>query len=240
MFQKFKPPQQDNPVQIWASLRIRWWIAITFIVGSAFFTLGASAALFPQFFAQDKTALILTDSFYFLGAILFTIGIYMQILEAINVNRKEFRWWAWQPQRISFLSPLVLLVGSLLFNVETTFALVEGLDWFKKNLLVSLPSLVGAVCFVISCYMDFARVSQKPWAWKPRYKEWWVHLLNLFGSIGFLVGASFGFEFPGLSVPEDALVVKAFYLQGSIFFLIASYLMLPVIFSEEEVRLEGG
>lgn len=62
--------------------------------------------------------------------------------------------------------------------------------------------------------------------------SWWVVAFNLLGSAGFLVGSAFGLDIPGLSSPEETLVTRVSFLQGSAFFLIGSYLMLPEIFSD--------
>ena len=241
-------PLRKNPwLHFWAPQRITWWVAVTFLVGSALFTLAAAASLFPGAFGQKAITSAITDWSYFIGAILFTIGTYLEILEAINAKEyvvltvedmpeEGFKWWAWQPAQIGFLSSFILLIGSLFFNIETTFALVGVKGGLKEDILVGLPSFLGAILFVISCYMGFMEVTHQYWAWKPRRIDWWVEMFNLLGSVGFLVGAAFGFSVPGLSSPEDELIVKISYFQGSAFFLIGSYLMLPEMFSELKVR----
>lgn len=57
-------------------------------------------------------------------------------------------------------------------------------------------------------------------------------MFSVLGSVGFVVGSVFGFNVPGLSSLAESEVTKWGFLEGSIFFLIGSYLMLPEMFSE--------
>ena len=57
-----------------------------FILGSVLFTLAAAASLFPAVFEGTATASGVTDVSYFVGALLFTASIYLQILEALNAD----------------------------------------------------------------------------------------------------------------------------------------------------------
>jgi hypothetical protein len=207
------------------------------------FTLGAVAALFPAAFGGGAAGSLVSGAAYFVGALIFTAGIYAQVLEAINAGdyvdagsieepEKRFRLFAWQPERLSFLAPAVLLVGSVLFNVETALALASALGLSGLALLVGVTSLAGSVLFVASCYLQLAEVCHRYLCLRVDEISWWVVVLNLLGSAGFVVGSVFGLDVPGLSTPADDLVVKLGFLQGSVFFLAGSYLMLPEIFSE--------
>ncbi|MDP8939184.1 MAG: hypothetical protein M3N10_02625 [Actinomycetota bacterium] len=62
--------------------------------------------------------------------------------------------------------------------------------------------------------------------------SWWSATLNFLGCAGFLVGATASLGVPGLSIPSDPTLTKAAYLQGSAYFLIGNYLMLPEMFAE--------
>ncbi len=60
--------------------------------------------------------------------------MYLQILEAINADPhpsrarhrsdEDFRWFAWQPKRLSYMEAFILFIGSILFNVETGLVLI--------------------------------------------------------------------------------------------------------------------
>lgn len=228
--------KQTNPLKYVSPQKLSWWVAIGFIVGSALFTLGALAALSPSWFAGLDFNLV--DWAYFSGAIAFTIAIYLQILETINadenaylkdVPRQNFYLWKWQFDRLSYVSTLILFIGSLMFNVETTCVLLGITNSF---LLVSLPSLLGSIAFVIYGYLGAVEVCHQWWGWKPRRFSWWVQVFNFVGAIGFLVAAIFGFDLPGFSSPDAPLVVQISHFLGSILFLAGSALMLPELYSE--------
>ena len=232
-------PQENPWLEFWAPHRISWWVAVLFFVGSALFILGAMAALFSEVFSGS----IVVSVTYFVGALVFTIGVYVQLLETINQKSyigtrpqdeptKGFKWFAWQPGRLSFLEAFVLLVGSVLFNIETTLALAERLGWIEITYLIGLTSLTGSVLFVAGTYMQLVEACHEYLCWRPHEISWWVVLLSFLGCVGFLVGSAIGVNIPGLVSPAEPLIVKLFFLQGSVFFLVASYLMLPEMFSE--------
>ncbi len=235
--------RQSPWLEFYAPHRLSWWVAVIFIAGSALFTLGALASLFDGLFGGEEMATTVAASSYFTGALLFTAGIYMQVLETINAGDhvgfapseepwRSFRWLAWQPRRLGFDAPAVLLAGSVLFNVETALALGSSLGWVTLPVLVGVASLVGSVLFVVSCYLQLVEVCHCYLCSRLGEISWWVVALNLLGSVGFMVGSAFGFDIPGLSSPDESLVTRVAFLQGSVFFLIGSYLMLPEIFSD--------
>jgi len=234
---------RDSPwLGVWAPGRISWWVAVGFMFGSALFALGAGASLWFAAFVGGELAARVADWSYFVGMSVFTVAVYLQLLETINADPhpirahhrsgETFRLFAWQPKRLSFLEVLILLVGTVLFNVETALALIgvsgkEGINW-----LLSVPSLVGAILFVAGTYLQVVEVCHRYLCFRFRSISWWSALLNFLGCVGFLVGAYVGLGIPGLSTPSDPTIVKAAYLQGSVFFLVGSYLMLPEMFSE--------
>lgn len=234
---------RDNPwLGVWAPGRISWWVAIGFMFGSALFALGAGVSLWFTAFMDRELATRIADWSYFVGTTVFTVAVYLQLLETINADPhpsrarhrsdETFRWFAWQPKRLSYMEVFVLLVGTIFYNVETALALIgvsgkEGINW-----LLSVPSLVGAVLFVAGTYLQVVEVCHRYLCFRFRSISWWSALFNFLGCVGFLVGAYAGLSAPGLSTPADPTIVKAAYLQGSVFFLVGSYLMLPEMFSE--------
>lgn len=229
---------------VWAPHRLSWWVAIIFTVGSALFTLGAVASLFPALFGGEEAGVITAEVSYWSGALLFTVSIYMQVLEGLNSSdyigtgpgrrsrSRGFRLFGWQPRRLEFVAPFLLLIGSLLFNVETTLALAESLGWAALPLLVGITSLTGSVLFLLPSYLQMVEVCHRYLCYRPREISWWVTVFFILGSVGFVVGSVSGFQLPGLSSPEEAMITNVGFLQGSVFFLAGSYLMLPELASE--------
>lgn len=222
--------------------RIAWWVAVIFIAGSALFTLGAAASLLSGLLGETAGEAV-ADAAYFTGALLFTSGIYLQVLEAINSSDyiglkppydtpRQFRWFAWQPRRLEFMAPFLLLIGSLLFNVETTLVLVSALGSVALPVAIGATSLTGSVLFLLPSYLQMIEVCHRYLCFRPREISWWVTVTFVVGSVGFVVGSVFGFDVPGLSSPAESEITKWGFLQGSVFFLVGSYLMLPEMFSE--------
>ncbi|MDP9475356.1 MAG: hypothetical protein M3R38_06645 [Actinomycetota bacterium] len=220
---------RDNPwLGVWAPGRISWWVAVGFMLGSALFALGAGASLWFPAFMNTELVKRIADWSYFVGTTIFSVAVYLRLLETINADPhpgrarrrpdENFRWFAWQPKRLSYVEVFILLVG---------VSAKEGINW-----LLSVPSLLGAVLFVAGTYLQVAEVCHRYLCLKLRSISWWSALFNFLGCIGFLVGAYAGLGVPGLSTPADPSIVKAAYLQGSVFFLVGSYLMLPEMFSE--------
>lgn len=226
---------------VWAPHRISWWVAVTFAVGSVLFIAGALASLVPTLFGGTQTAGYVGALSNWAGALIFTVSIYLWLLEGINADdeigaqssdqpRQGFAWIAWQPRRLEFLAPLLFLIGSLLFNVETTLAVGAELTWFKLPQLGNWMALIGALLFLVPSYLQLVEVSHGFGSWQPHKISWWVVVSFILGSVGFVVAGVFGFG-PGVSSPGHLLETLGL-LQGAVFFLIGSYLMLPELVSE--------
>ena len=113
------------------------------------------------------------------------------------------------------------------------FALSTGLSWQNTDLLIWLPSTIASVCFCVASYLAVAEVCHHSWAWLPGKVEWWVVMMNLIGSFGFLSGSCFGFLGQGQWQCCQQWGTNFLFLVGSIFFLGGSYLMVPEILQEQ-------
>ncbi|MGF1471773.1 MAG: hypothetical protein ACFB50_08540 [Rubrobacteraceae bacterium] len=234
---------RDSPwLGLWAPGSVSWWVAVGFMAGSALFALGAISSLWFPTFADEELATRIADWSYFIGTTVFTVAMYLQILETVNTDPhperaryrpdESFQWFAWQPKRLSYVEALVLFVGTVLYNIETALVVIgvsggEGINWF-----LSVPSLLGAILFVAGTYLQVVEACHRYLCVRLRSISWYSAMLNFLGCGGFLVGATASLGVPGLSIPSDPTIVKVAYLQGSVFFLIGSYLMLPEMFSE--------
>lgn len=233
----------DSPwLGVWAPGNVSWWVAVGFIIGSALFMLGASSSLWFTAFTSEEIATLITEWGYFVGATVFTVAMYLQVLETINADPhpgrarhrsdENFKWFAWQPRRLSYMEGFILFIGAIAFNIETGFVVVgvsggAGINWW-----LSTPSVLGALLFVIGGYLQVVEACHRYLCLRLRSISWWSATFNFLGCVGFLVGATFSVGVPGLSGLPDPNIVKLAYLQGATFFLIGSYLMLPETFSE--------
>ena len=218
--------------------RIGWAISMLFFVGSACFAVASAAGLAPEIFgafAHDPLALNLV---FFVGSIFFTIAAYLQFLGAVNADRVSaiargrpvpgrFRWFAWRPREIGWLSAFTQLVGTLLFNLNTFDALLPGLDWLQEDLLIWAPDAVGSVCFLVASALAVLEFGDGKWSWRPRDISWWIVNINMLGSVCFGVAAVYAVILPGTAELLDAWAVNTWTLLGALCFLTGAYLLVP-------------
>ncbi|HBG93880.1 MAG TPA: hypothetical protein DDY14_00840, partial [Chromatiaceae bacterium] len=179
----------------------------------------------------------------FTGSFFFTAAAGLQLLEAINGDvadlgrimagqRPAWRWFAWKPRNAGYLASLIQFIGTLLFNVNTGDALLTGLDWVEKDILIWAPNMAGSLCFLAASYLALIEISHGWWSFEPRQISWWVVMVNLAGSVAFQISALYGF-FPRLPVVSWAWDANLWTLIGALCFFIASYLMLPELFDAD-------
>ena len=239
------PPKHKYPwLYFWAPARLTWWVAVLFIIGSGIFSVGGFAISFPAHTPAGLTAGMTVDWVFFIGSLFFTAAAYCQLLEAINAGDSDglyadeervhaFQWLAWQPKRIGYMASLAQLMGAVMFNFNTGNALIGELNWEQQNLLIWTPNIIGCICFLIASRLAFMEACHDYWGWQPGKIEWWITTLNLLGSTGFMVSAWYSLAVPsGDSSATFSWLSALFTFQGGVCFFIASYLLLPEMFSE--------
>lgn len=232
------------PLWTWAPRRLGWWIALLFMVGSACFALASLGGVAPTSALGGwfRSATIANATF-FAGSIFFTSAAYLQLLEAANADRQaalsrgddapeRFRWFAWQPSGIGWLSAAIQLAGTILFNFNTLDAMLPGLDWLQQDLLIWTPDMLGSVCFLVSSWLALLEVCHRYWSWQPRSLSWWIVCINLLGSIAFMVSAVWAVSGPAPASPFDLWLVSLATCVGAICFLVGAYLLVPEIAAE--------
>lgn len=242
---KSTTPEFKYPwLHLWAPARLTWWVAVLFIMGSALFSVGGYAITFPEDIPKTFTTGMTLDLVFFLGSIFFTSAAFCQLLESMNAGDSEglfaeeklpdtFQWMTWHPQRIGYMASLVQLIGTLMFNFNTGNAFISGLNWVQQDVLVWAPNIIGCLCFLMASRLAFMEVCHGYWGWQPGNIEWWITVLNLLGSIGFMVSAIYSLAVPpGESSATFNWLAAFFTFQGGVCFFIASYLLLPEMFSE--------
>jgi hypothetical protein len=219
-------------------VRITWWISLLFIIGSTCFAVASFAGLAPDLlgtFAGNTLALNLT---FFIGSIFFTLAAYLQFLAAVNADRLAaiahrrpppagFRWFAWRPGEIGWLSAFVQFVGTVLFNVNTFDALLPSLDWVQEDLLIWTPDVLGSVCFLVASVLALLEYGHGRWNWRPGDVSWWVVNINMLGSVAFGISAVYALVLPSTGELLDAGLVNAWTLAGALCFLTGAYLLRP-------------
>ena len=231
-----------NPwLQVWAPHRIAWWIAVLFIIGSACFALGGFASNWPHYCPVWLTNSTIINTVFFVGSLFFTGAAWLQLLEAINgdvadigastgTQHRRWRWFAWKPHNAGYSASLIQFVGTLLFNFNTADAMIAGLTLVEEELLIWTPDVIGSICFLVASYLALIEVSHRLWSFQPRQLGWWIAVINLLGSIAFMLAAVFSFFLPSSGNAEWLWGANVFTLLGALCFFVASYLMIPELF----------
>lgn len=232
--------------QFWAPQRLAWWVAVIFIVGTVLFVVGAAGSLAPSLFGGQNPMSIFAESTYFAGATLYTIGIYAQLLEALNADERigpnresqapnRFRWFVSRRSdfsRLDILIPFVFLIGSLVFNYETTVALGSVLNLMPRIGLWD-TTLLGSILFLVAGLLHYLEAGDGYFGVEQRNIYWWIGVLFVIGGIGFVIGCLPGMGTPGFPTAKQGsgpAIIKVAFLIGGIAYLVGSYLMLPELF----------
>ena len=233
--------------RLWAPRELSWWLAWAFIIGSALFTLGAALALFPSVLTPWWHLPLVNNLVYVIGSVFFTIGGYLQWLQSVNANLDQvlsssssgpvrWRWFGFHPRNLGYLASLIQLIGTILFNFDTSDALFNSLSSSEENLVIWSPDLVGSICFLISSGLAYLETSHRVGYFKFSDLTLWIVIVNLLGSILFQISACADYFL------SDGTLWWTFGCNGGTFlggacFLIASYLLIPEL-SEESAGIE--
>lgn len=112
-----------------------------------------------------------------------------------GVAPARWRWWSREPQRLAWLSGMVLFAGTIVFAINLVDSFVEGLGASAADRLVWSPDMVGCALFLVSGHL--ALVGIGGWRfWHNRDLGWWIVAVNQVGSILFMVSAVASFVSP--------------------------------------------
>jgi uncharacterized membrane protein len=185
-------------------------MALLFVLGSLCFTVGG---IVTQWSSTSRPAVGVT---FFVGSIFFTTAAYLQYAEAV-VQRRSVDW----------LSALVQLAGTLLFNVSTFAALRHNLTTHQVNVRVWAPDAFGSIAFLVSSGLAFVGFRHRWWRFRWRLRAWQIVALNLLGSIAFGISAIASLVEPSTGEPLSAHIANSGTSVGGACFLIASLLLIP-------------
>ena len=210
-----------------ASRTRAWWIAVLFMIGSACFAVGA----LPGYVSLVGVG---ADGVtFFVGSIFFTSAGTLQFLEVANTSpspdhrARPFRPASWEPRRNDWLATAVQLVGTVIFNVSTFRAMLDGLGAGPDELLVWRPDALGSVCFLVASWLAFAEAGHGWLSWRPHDLGWTIAALNLGGSVFFGLSAIGAYVVPSTGELLSATLANGGSFLGAIGFLVGAALLLP-------------
>jgi hypothetical protein len=231
-----------NPwLHFWAPHRLAWWIAVLFISGSACFALGSFASNWAQYLPAVFNDSGVINTVFFVGSLFFTSAAWLQLLEAINGDvadigtsagtpGRSWCWYAWKPHNAGYSASLIQFIGTVLFNFDTADAMIAGLGWVGEDLLIWTPDVIGSVCFLIASYLMLIEISHRFWSVQPRQVSWWIAVLNMLGSVAFMLAAVHAVFLQSSGEMQWTWGANLFTLIGAAGFFSASYLMIPELF----------
>ncbi len=234
--------------RVLAHRRLSWWIAILFMIGAAHFALGSAPEVFTASALDTWLPPRTTAWVFFIGSLFFTSAAYLQWLEAINHDlltaspaggHRRWRFFAWQPLSLGFVATATQLIGTLLFNANTGDALLADLDWRHQDMLVWSPNILGSLCFLIASQAALMEVSHAYWSWRPKDLSWWIAIINLSGSLFFMLSAVASFVRPGSLLTQPWLASFGTF-AGALCFFVAAYLLIPEIFEKRNAPPVGS
>lgn len=227
---------EHAPVPFWQTRAYNWNTGAFFAVGSFLFMLGSLLSLLPGGAASPPIETI--NVIFFLGSIPFTIAGYLQHFQAANslpfrpnpttavaaTLPPRISLIGWRPGSVDWLSSLTQLLGTLAFNINTFDALLAPAGWYRQDLEIWTPDMVGSILFLVSGYLAFIETSAGYWSWKPRELAWRIVFVNLLGCGAFMIAAILAYVPKGVEAPWIPDLSNFGLLMGALGFLIGALL----------------
>ncbi len=178
--------------------------AITYFIGSLFFTTASGAQLVQ---AQTPGA---TD-----------VDVATQHIPI------RLSWFASRSDNLFWWAAAVQFPGTLFFNVTTLVATADALTPHQAQAHVWRPDFLGSVLFLVSSAIAMVAVRRDHMPHRLRTWGWWIAGVNLLGSVAFMVSAVAARLVAGTTQMANPGLADAGTLIGAVCFLVGALLMLP-------------
>jgi hypothetical protein len=214
----------------WAPGAIGWWIGVLFAIGSICFALGAAPEYVGLVGDSADAITFFVGSIFFTTAALLqyleVVANPSRVPPGLQ-GRERWRLFTWEPRRIDWWASLVQLVGTVYFNVSTFHAVDLELSSTQINDLVWRPDVAGSICFLVASGLAWAEAGHAWWSWQPRSLSWRITALNLAGSIAFGVSAVASKIVPTTDQVRNVTLMNLGTFVGALCFLVGAVLLLP-------------
>ena len=212
-----------QPRVLWAPRDPGWWIAITFILGSVLFCVGA---ILPFTRGLSTAA---TNIVYFVGSSLYLVGALIQFIRGrrMKINHRSdtsaMRHLANKNSRAAGIQA----IGALLFQTSMTGAFIRSLSIAEQERIIWVPDLFGALCFLVASWMFFTLRYPIQHREDNGRSARELALMNIVGSTFFVISAFGAYIVPLTDQPIYPRIANLGTLAGALLFLLSSIPGLP-------------
>ncbi len=189
-----------------------------FAIGSVLFALGA----WPGY--ANAVGANLDNLTYFVGSLFFTTAALIQLLLS---GRPLPRRGSARGEIADWYAAAIQFVGTLLFNVSTAAALLQGAGVEEAARLVWRPDMYGSIAFLLASGLAVIATTERDTLWDPNARSWWSTWLGMAGSLAFGVSAVAAAIDPASGALRNAALANAGTFAGALCFLAAALLALP-------------
>lgn len=186
---------------------------IGFMIGSAFFAIGAAPVL------SDALGSGMCNRLFFIGSWFFTGAAFIQLLLSGSMRNKR------GAIRALWLAASTQFVGTLLFNISTGAA-INAETITQEVKYVWTPNAEGSAAFLISGFFALVVLMRSGEIWGPPTKDWVSNWVNMLGCIAFGLSAIGAIVLPNGAL-HDAILANWGTFIGAICFFVASGVVLP-------------
>ncbi|MCC5951421.1 MAG: YrhK family protein [Acidimicrobiia bacterium] len=189
-------------------------VAITFFVGSIFFTSAAALQ-----YGEAVSAAPSPDGHHRHGS-----GGHG------SSGHRVRRLLHLRPHRIDWWATLVQLVGTVWFNVTTFAGTLHHLTTDEQRAVVWVPDALGSICFLVASWLAYAEVNRGMLPRPDGDTGWWIGAVNLAGSVAFGVAAV------ASRITDDGQVANSAMVNGGTFAGAVCFFVGAVLLPVESAR----
>ena len=207
-----------------------WWMAALFSVGSVCFAVGGAASQWAWYSNNAIAITFVIGSIFFTAAAYLQYAEAANAGRHV-VEPRTFRRWvpaSWEPKRIDWIACVIQLAGTVLFNISTIAALEQNLSASQQDLRIWAPNVFGSIAFLVSSELAYAEVCHRWFAVDPQRKlPWPIVAVNVLGSLAFGVSAVASLVEPASGHAVNTGIADAGTWIGALCFLFGAILLVP-------------
>src|SRR5687768_2282823 len=215
------------------------WIAWLFILGSSLFALGAVPFYAEAVGLRWCAVTFFVGSLFFTSAAFLQYRDGVDALPAVN-RRQRHSFWVWAPRNLGWLAGAVQLAGTLWFNWSTANALRVNLSAALTDQRVWRPDILGSAAFLVSSGVALRDARRDVVTGRPKPRTWTIGVINLLGSVAFGISAVGAFVVPSSGDVWNAELSNLGTFVGALCFLSGAILLLIPEANDASIPADRG